>query len=346
MPVNKPSRRLPAEWEPQSAVQLTFPHAGTDWVDTLDAVLPCFIQIAAAISRFEPVIIVCQDAPEIRQRFPQPVPDNIRFFEATSNDTWARDHGAITIFENGGTVLLDFMFNGWGLKFPSDQDNLITRKLWEAGLLRGRHRYPGMVLEGGGIESDGKGTLLTTAECLLSPNRNPQWSKKQIEQRLKNLFGIKQVLWLHHGYLAGDDTDSHIDTLARLCSPDTIAYVRCDKPDDEHFKALEAMEQELRNFRTPEGKAYRLVPLPWPDACFAPDGRRLPATYANFLIINGAVLAPTYGVPQDESALKTIKTLFPDREVIGIDCRPLILQHGSLHCVTMQYPAGVVDLLI
>lgn len=342
MSVNKPSRRLPAEWEPQSAVQLTFPHAGTDWADVLDAVLPCFIQIATAISRFEPVLIVCQNAVDLRQHFREPLPENIRFFEASSNDTWARDHGAITILENGKPVLLDFIFNGWGLKFPADQDNLITRKLWEAGLLRGRHRYAGMVLEGGGIESDGQGTLLTTAECLLSPNRNPQWSKKQIERRLKNLFGIKQVLWLHHGYLAGDDTDSHIDTLARLCSPDTIAYVRCDKPGDEHFKALEAMEQELRTFRTPAGEPYRLVPLPWPDACFAPDGHRLPATYANFLIINGAVLAPTYGVPQDESALQIIKTLFPEREVTGIDCRPLILQHGSLHCVTMQYPEGVV----
>jgi len=340
---NKITRRLPAEWAPQSAVQLTFPHVDTDWAEVLDTVLPCFIQIAASISRFEPVLIVCPQAEELRRRFPAPLPENIRFFETPSNDTWARDHGAITIFENDQPVLLDFMFNGWGLKFPSDRDNLITRNLWEAGLLRARHRYPGLVLEGGAIESDGQGTLLTTAECLLSPNRNPHLSKIQIEKRLKSLFGLEQVLWLHHGYLAGDDTDSHIDTLARLCSPDTIAYERCDAPADEHYAALQAMERELQTFRTLAGKPYRLVPLPWPDACFDSDGHRLPATYANFLIINGAVLMPTYDVPQDTEALQIIKLLFPDREIIGIDCRPLILQHGSLHCVTMQYPAGVVD---
>lgn len=343
MPENKITRRLPAEWTPQSAVQLTFPHAGTDWAEVLDTVLPCFIQIAVTISRFQPVLIVCPQAEELRRRFPARLPENIRFFETPSNDTWARDHGAITVFDNDQPVLLDFMFNGWGLKFPADRDNRITRNLWEAGLLRGRHRYPGMVLEGGAIESDGQGTLLTTAECLLSPNRNPHLSKIQIEKRLKSLFGLEQVLWLHHGYLAGDDTDSHIDTLARLCSPDTIAYVRCDDPDDEHYAALQAMERELHTFRTLAGKAYRLVPLPWPDACFDSDGHRLPATYANFLIINGAVLMPTYDVPQDTEALQIIKLLFPGREIIGIDCRPLILQHGSLHCVTMQYPAGVVD---
>lgn len=342
MSVFRIPRRLPAEWEPQSAVQLTFPHEDTDWADVLDTVLPCFIDIACAISRFEPVLIVCRDAAALKRRFPAPLPGNIRFFEAPSNDTWARDHGAITVLENGRPLLLDFMFNGWGLKFPADQDNQITHRLWEAGLLRGRHRYPGMILEGGGIESDGMGTLLTTAECMLSPNRNPQWSKKQIEQRLKNLFGLQQVLWLHHGYLAGDDTDSHIDTLARLCSPDTIAYVRCDQPADEHYSALQAMEQELRAFRTPGGQPYRLVPLPWPDPCHAPDGHRLPATYANFLILNGAVLVPTYQVRQDAEALRILQSVFPGREVIGIDCRPLILQHGSLHCVTMQYPAGVV----
>ncbi len=334
--------RLPAEWEPQSAVQLTFPHAGTDWADVLDAVLPCFVQIAETVSRFEKVLIVCQNVEETRALLRNAVPENLLLFEAPSNDTWARDHGGITVEENGEPTVLDFMFNGWGLKFAADRDNRITRALWQAGLLHARHRYPGLVLEGGGIESDGQGTLLTTAECLLSPNRNPHLSKKQLENRLKTLFGLQRVLWLHHGYLAGDDTDSHIDTLARFCSPDTIVYVRCDNPTDEHFSALQAMEQELKSFRTLAGKPYRLVPLPWPEPCFAGDGHRLPATYANFLIINGAVLVPTYGVRQDAAALEILAGVFPDREVTGIDCRALILQHGSLHCVTMQYPEGVV----
>lgn len=341
MPKNNSSIRLPAEWELQSAVQLTFPHAETDWADVLDDVMPCFVRIAEAISRFEPVLIVCRREAEVRPIFKTLPSSRIRFFEAPSNDTWARDHGGITIEEGGQAVILDFMFNGWGLKFPADRDNRITRTLWEAGLFNADHRYPGLVLEGGAIESDGQGTLLSTAECLLSPNRNPHLSKEQIESELKTLFGLHRILWLHHGYLAGDDTDSHVDTLARFCAPDTIAYVRCNNPADEHYPALQAMEAELQAFRQPNGSPYRLEPLPWPDPCFDADGNRLPATYANFLIINGAVLVPTYRVPQDEEALAIFEGIFPDREVIGIDCRPLILQHGSLHCVTMQYPAGV-----
>jgi len=336
------TRRLPAEWEPQSAVQLTLPHAGTDWAGVLDEVMPCFIQIAETISRFEKVLLVCRNAGEIRRLLQHAVPENLLFAELPSNDTWARDHGGITIEENGRPVVLDFMFNGWGLKFAADLDNRITRALCDGGFLRAAHRYPGLVLEGGGIESDGQGTLLTTAECLLSPNRNPHLSQARTEERLRDLFGLQRVLWLHHGFLAGDDTDSHIDTLARFCAPDTIAYVRCDRPDDAHYGALKAMEAEMQRFRTLDGRPYRLAPLPWPDPCFAGDGHRLPATYANFLIINGAVLVPTYGVRQDGDAIRTISRLFPDRQAIGINCRPLILQHGSLHCITMQYPAGVV----
>lgn len=337
-----PVRRLPAEWEPQSAVQLTFPHAGTDWADMLDTVLPCFVRIAETISRYEKVLIVCQDKEATSRLLRGARQERLIWVELPSNDTWARDHGGITIEENGRPVVLDFMFNGWGLKFPANLDNRITRALWERGLLHAEHRYPGLTLEGGGIESDGQGALLTTAECLLSPNRNPQLSQEQTAEQLSILFGLKRVLWLRNGYLSGDDTDSHIDTLARFCAPDTIAYVRCGNPSDEHFAALQAMEQELQAFRMTNGQPYHLVPLPWPDACYAPDGRRLPATYANFLIINGAVLAPTYGVPQDGAALQIMQQLFPGRDVIGIDCRPLILQHGSLHCVTMQYPAGVI----
>lgn len=335
-------RRLPAEWEPQSAVQLTFPHEQTDWRDVLEEVLPCFVRIAEEISRFEKVLIVCRDANALKKRFTNAVQDSLIFVGCDSNDTWARDHGGISVFENGKPVLLDFVFNGWGLKFPADKDNLITRRLYEKGIFRADIRHGGIVLEGGGIESDGQGTLLTTAECMLSPNRNPHLDKTQIEDHLKTCFGLDRVLWLHHGYLAGDDTDSHIDTLARFCDAGTIAYVKCDDPSDEHFDALQRMEAELRAFRKKDGSPYRLVPLPWPDACFDAEGHRLPATYANFLIINGAVLVPTYRVPQDTDALDVLKNIFPGRRIIGIDCRPLILQHGSLHCVTMQYPANVI----
>ncbi|MCA0236515.1 MAG: agmatine deiminase family protein [Bacteroidetes bacterium] len=335
-----PHRRLPAEWEPQSMVQLTFPHADTDWADHLETVMPCFLEIAAAISRFQSVLIACRNAAEIRPLL-RGNTERIHLLEVMSNDTWARDHGAITIMEDQRPVLIDFVFNGWGLKFPAHLDNLITRSIFQSGIWNAEIRHGGLVLEGGGIESDGVGTLLTTSECLLSPNRNPHLTKAEIEAQLKDLFGVKQVLWLNHGYLAGDDTDSHIDTLARFCDPQTIAYVKCDDPDDEHFEALEKMEAELQTFRDLNGNPYKLVPLPWPDAHFDATGQRLPATYANFLIINGAVLVPTYASPQDETALQIFGQLFPDRQVIGIDCNPLILQHGSLHCVTMQYPAEV-----
>ncbi|MDO8368865.1 MAG: agmatine deiminase family protein [Saprospiraceae bacterium] len=335
--------RLPAEWEPQSAVQLTFPHKDTDWADVLEDVLPCFIQIAESISRFQPVLIVCSDVSATQKIMTGGNPQNFRWVEFAGNDTWARDHAGITIEENGKPVILDFVFNGWGLKFPAFKDNLITRHLYNKGVFNAEIRHGGLVLEGGAIESDGMGTLLTTTECMLSPNRNPHLSKDQIEAHLKNCFGVLRILWLDNGYLAGDDTDSHIDTLARLCSPDTIAYVKCSDPADEHFDALQKMEAELRNFKTLDGKPYHLVALPWPDACYDEERHRLPATYANFLIINGAVLVPTYQTPQDKEALQIINSIFPDREIIGIDCRPLILQHGSLHCVTMQYPVNVVN---
>jgi agmatine deiminase len=194
------------------------------------------------------------------------------------------------------------------------------------------------VLEGGSIESDGSGTILTTTQCQLSPNRNPHLNQKEIEKKLKKWLGAKRVLWLKNGYLAGDDTDSHIDTLVRFCNETTIAYVACTDESDEHFTALKEMVKELRNFKTDDGNPYNLIALPMPDACFDADGDRLPATYANFLIVNGAVLVPTYDVPQDELALAQIKKAFPTRKVLGIDCKPLILQHGSLHCVTMQFP--------
>jgi agmatine deiminase len=332
--------RLPAEWEPQSLVQLTFPHADTDWSDVLEEVLPCFAEIATIISRYQKVLIGCRDVKATRALLRGANLSNVVLAPVESNDTWARDHGGITVFDqNNRPVILDFVFNGWGLKFPADKDNLITRALHKKRLLKGKLKHGGLVLEGGGIESDGQGTLLTTAECLLSPNRNPHLNKKQIEQRLKRLFGVERVLWLHHGYLAGDDTDSHIDTLARFCDAHTIAYAQCTNPKDEHFDALQKMEAELRTFRQANGQPYRLVPLPWPDACTAEDGHRLPATYANFLVINGAVLVPVYDVPQDAAALAIFKTLFPDRDIVPINCRPLIWQHGSLHCVTMQYPA-------
>lgn len=343
MNLETPLRRLPAEWEPQSAVQLTFPHLDTDWADVLPEVMPCFLKIAETICQYQFLLVAGAHLETFKIWSAEQGISNIKIVEVPNNDTWARDHGGITIIEDGKPVILDFVFNGWGLKFAADKDNLISRHLYNKGVFEAEMRHGGIVLEGGALESDGQGTLLTTSECMLSPNRNPHLNKAEIESFLIASFGLKRVLWLNHGYLAGDDTDSHIDTLARFCSPDTIAYVKCTDPSDEHFEALQAMEAELRAFTTLEGEPYNLVPLPWPDPCYDQDGQRLPATYANFLIINGAVLVPTYQRPQDEAALKIFKGLFPSHEIIGIDCSPLILQHGSLHCVTMQYPLNVVN---
>lgn len=339
-------RRLPAEWEEQDGVLISWPHADSDWCDDLDQVEPVFAAIAAAISHHERVVIV---APASELILPAIIaaggnPHQVTICELPTNDTWSRDFGPITVREEGHLRLLDFGFNGWGLKFAANHDNQVTGRLAAAGIFAGhRPQVIGLILEGGGIESDGAGTILTTSECLLNPNRNPHLTQAEIEERLCTLLGANRFLWLDHGYLAGDDTDSHIDTLARLCPNDTIVYVFCDDPNDEHYTALQRMGEQLRTFRTTDDRPYRLLPLPWPQACYGPSGERLPATYANFLIINGAVLVPTYNCGRDEEALAVIAQAFPDRQVIGIDCAPLILQHGSLHCVTMQLPRGVLS---
>ena len=291
----------------------------------------------------EKLLIVCPDETAVREQLGEVDYDRVIFREMDTNDTWARDHGGISVFDEGTPMLYDFVFNGWGLKFASDKDNLITRQAVKVGFLNGRYvNRLGFVLEGGSIESDGLGTLLTTSECLLSPNRNGQMSRDEIEDYLCSVFHLKQVLWLDHGYLAGDDTDSHVDTLARLCSPDTIAYVQCTDTQDEHYEALHQMEEQLKTFRTLNGNPYRLLALPMVDK-IEEEGERLPATYANFLIMNDAVLYPTYRQPEnDQRAKEVLQEAFPEYEIVGIDCRTLIKQHGSLHCVTMQYPAGVL----
>lgn len=335
---------LPAEWALQSGVQLTWPHAGTDWAYMLDEVQACFVDIAREIARREKLMIVTPEPEEVKKQIAATVNmENVRFLECDTNDTWARDHGAITVLDADGASLLDFKFNGWGLKFASDKDNLITRHAVESGMLNGRYANRlGFVLEGGSIESDGMGTLLTTSECLLSPNRNGQMNRVEIEEYLRSVFHLQRVLWLDYGYLAGDDTDSHIDTLARFCSPDTIAYVQCNDTEDEHYEALRKMEEQLKTFRTLSGKPYRLLALPMVDK-IEEEGERLPATYANFLILNDAVLYPTYRQPENDIRAKDVlQEAFPDYEIIGIDCCALIRQHGSLHCVTMQYPVGVL----
>jgi agmatine deiminase len=337
--------RLPAEWEEQDGVLLAWPHADSDWRETMAVVEPVFVNLAREISRFERVLIVAPEIETVREQLRRGGVNlqRVTLLQMPTNDTWTRDFGPLTIFEAGLPVLLDFGFNAWGLKFAAHFDNLMTRTLARAGVFGRREvRIPGVILEGGSIESDGAGTLLTTSECLLNPNRNPHLDRPGIEKTLGGLFGVSRFLWLENGSLAGDDTDAHIDTLARFCPGNTIVYVKCDDPEDEHHDALAAMEAELQAFRTVDGNPYRLLPLPWPQPCFDENGQRMPATYANFLIINGAVLVPTYRNEQDAAALEMLARVFPGRSIIGIDCLPLLPQHGSLHCVTLQIPAGVL----
>lgn len=337
-------RRLPAEWEEQDGVLLAWPHEDTDWAPLLSSVEPVFARIIASISRFERVLLLTEKIDHVKGALLKEgaLLERIRFAAIATNDTWARDFGPITVFEERTPLHLDFSFNGWGLKFPANLDNMINRRLAAGNFFSGKTVTLPMVLEGGSIESDGEGTLLVTSNCLLEGNRNPHLSRGEIEGLLCQHLGACHILWLNHGHLAGDDTSSHIDTLARLCPDDTIAFVACDDPSDEHFKELAAMKQELERLRTRTGKPYRLAPLPLPAPCFDTEGNRLPATYANFLIINGAVLLPVYDEPQDAAAVAALQSAFPKHEVIGIDCSSIIFQGGSLHCLTMQLPKGAM----
>lgn len=336
------SIRFPAEWAPQSAVQLTWPHEDTDWAESLDEVLPCFVELARTILTYQHLIVVCANPAAVKAQLGVVDGNRLHLVQLPSDDTWARDHGALSVYKNNEPTLLDFRFNGWGEKFGADNDNRITRGLFEAGLFApsvSLSDEQDFILEGGSLESDGQGTLLTTAQCLLAPRRNQPMDEAAIEARLKTSLGVDRVLWLRDGYLAGDDTDGHIDMLARFCDPTTIAYVAPPTWEDEHREALLAMENSLRNVTTKEGHPYRLIPLPMAAPVYEGD-ERLPASYANFLIINGAVLLPVYGLSTDEAAIKQLKKAFPERTIVPINCVPLIKQHGSLHCLTMQYPAG------
>lgn len=338
---------LPAEWYPQSAIQLTWPHKNTDWAPILEETEACYIRMAMEIASRERLIIVTPEPDHVSALLytylPSQALKNISLHQMPTNDTWARDHGFITLLGETEPILLDFKFNGWGEKFEAALDNEICRHMQEQHILRGTYEdHLDFVLEGGSIESDGRGTILTTSQCLLAPHRNQPLSQADIEQRLLRTLHAKRILWLDHGYLAGDDTDSHVDTLARLCPGNTIAYVQCLNQEDEHYEELHRMEEQLQTFRTLEDDLpYRLIPLPMAPVRYDEDGQRLPSTYANFLIMNGAVLMPTYGDAKlDEAAKKQLQKAFPKHEIVGIDCQVLIIQHGSLHCCTMQFPVG------
>jgi len=337
--------RFPAEWEPQSAVLMAWPHAGTDWAARLGSARNCFAGIATAISQRQNLLLLVSDADvEADARaaltLSNAALERVRFITLPYNDTWLRDSGPISLRKAEGFELLDFHFTAWGGKFEAGLDDRIVSEMAAQGLFwNADHRRVDFALEGGGIETDGAGTLLSTWHCL--HERHPDKSRTDIENVLKVHLRQHRVLWLEHGYLEGDDTDAHIDTLARFASETAIVYQGCEDPEDSHYVELQAMAEELRQLRTVSGTPYALHALPWPKPILD-EGRRLAASYANFLIINGAVLMPVYDDAADAKALAVMQKAFPGHDIIGIPCRDLIWQNGSLHCCTMQLPEGLL----
>lgn len=345
--------QLPPEWATQDAVMLTWPHQHTDWAENLPAVEAVFWQLAAVILRYQALVVICHDQ-ALQQHLQQQCSQRqfplsqVFFAVIPSNDSWARDHGPVTVLnDQGQTVWLNFSFTGWGDKYPAQLDNQINDLLFGQAFIGVRAiERQDLVLEGGAIETDGRGTLLTTSRCLLHPSRNPGISQADLTTRLTELFGVRQILWLEHGSIPGDDTDGHIDMLARFAPDGQLLYQGCNDVSDAHFAELQQMAAQLQQFRNGVGEPFPLVALPWPQPVFDGRGQRLPASYANFLIINGAVLVPQYADAADDLAVAIIAAAFPGYDVIGIPCLPLIRQFGSLHCVTMQLPRGVLQTFV
>jgi agmatine/peptidylarginine deiminase len=327
-------KRLIAEFEEQSFTQIIFPPKQSDWSEYLEEAEENFTNIINAIIKYQKCLVVCDDLERVKNRFAPNA--NLFFVECVTNDSWARDCSVLCVEDGEEITLLDFTFTGWGSKFEAKKDNAMSQAI--------AHRYSkklktvDIILEGGGVESNGEGLILTTSECMLNPNRNKHLNKEQTNAILKEEFGASEILYLNHGYLAGDDTDSHVDTLARIISKDAIMYVKCENIYDEHYKELCLMEEELELISKEHG--FKLIALPMSSAVYY-DDERLPATYANFLFVNGAVLVPVYGVREDAETLKIFRETFPEREIVAIDCSVLIRQHGSLHCVTMNFAKGV-----
>lgn len=342
--MNNPSVRMPAEWECGGPVMLAWPHADTDWAHMLPEILSCYTELATAIARFAPLLVIGPEnaIEDARRSLAAIPPDRLLTVQVPTNDTWVRDYGPLTVVTGDSTRLLDYGFNAWGLKFAANLDNQVCRRLkqqevWQLPLVNNLD----FILEGGSIESDGQGTLLTTSECLFGPNRNPALSPAQIIDRIKTDLGFTHVLVLDHGAIQGDDTDSHIDTLARLAPHGTI--IHATRPGDE---SLTLMADQLRSFRQSDGMPYNLIGLPMPDAVTDPDdGHILPATYANYLALPQAIIMPSYRQPRnDQLAADILRIAFPDKEIVTVDCSPLIRQHGSLHCATMQLPSNALPI--
>ena len=340
--------RLPAEWEQQSGVQLTWPHANTDWKPYLEEITKVFIEMAKVITNEELLVVVTPEIDAVKNKLSKELTvqqmDNVIFYDIDTNDTWARDHAPMTLISGSKeTRILDFKFNGWGEKFEWRKDNAITAKLNDCAAFNADYEDDtDFVLEGGSIESDGKGSIFTTSFCLMADYRNQPLTRDKVEERLLKSLHAERIVWLHNGQLIGDDTDGHIDTIVRLAPNDTIVYNGCDDENDEQYRDFRTLENQLKQIKTLDEKPYNLLRLPIPDAIYD-DGERLPATYANFVITNKSVICPTYSQPaKDAIAKEVLQRAFPNHTVVGVDASVVIRQHGSLHCLTMQYPEGTL----
>lgn len=342
-------RNLPAEWADQDGILLAWPHAQTDWLSLLPRIEQVFEELVCHITRYEHVVLLCNTSTlleTVREKLRAREVNlaRVHFIVTEYNDTWLRDSGPLHVTDTAGLLACDFRFNGWGGKFDARLDDRICHTLSQQALFRARYQAMDIILEGGSLDSDGEGTLLTTRQCLLSQTRNPDMTRDDYERIFAEQFGTQRVIWLEHGELEGDDTDGHVDMLARFCDSRTIAYTSCERENDSHYPSLQALANELASLRTLDNQAYKLVPLPIPEAIYDEDGRRLPASYANFLILNDAVLVPCYADKNDDRVLASLQRCFPDREIIGIDARAVIEQNGSLHCLSMQLPHGALNI--
>lgn len=338
--MTKPDTQLLPEWHKQAATLLAWPHPYGCWKDLLADIEPVYIELVKHLCSIQPVIVLCYDEDHrqhIQACYSHP---NLIFVIISTDDIWIRDYGPISTINKQQQILCyDFQFNAWGNKYKFERDAKATQQLFKSPPLQSTH-YQALdfILEGGSLDTNGE-TILTTSRCLLSSARNRGWNKADWEVVFSDYFNIQDCVWLDSGAIIGDDTDSHIDTLARFINPTTICYAKCEDKKDEHYEELKRMEQQLKN--SCQGR-YELLPLPLPKPKFK-SGQRLPATYINFLLSNESVILPIYDDPADDIAFSQLATCIHDRQIVKIFATPLLYEGGSIHCASMQLPEGALQ---
>jgi agmatine deiminase len=331
--------RMPAQWEPHAATWMGWPADDVEWRGQLEAVRVEFAALVSTISRFEPVKLLVRDEQTERDARSRLEGANVVFYRFAHNDVWFRDCAPIFVSRGGELAATDWDFNGWGEKFAHSLDDQIPS--FVSSKLGVKLFKPGIVMEGGSLDVNGTGLVMTTAQCLLNKNRNPNRTAQEIENLVLENLGLEKMLWLGDG-LEGDHTDGHVDTITRFLNPWTIVTHVCEDENDTNFAPMQKNLETIRTWRDDSDEPFEVVPLPLPKNRLEFEGDRLPPTYANFYFCNGALIVPTYGDPNDDRALEILRAYFPDREVIGLSGRALITGGGSFNCVTQQQPVGTM----